>query len=379
MQREIPLYTLQGVKDAEVTVHQVYTEDGLGLTLHRFRRGESGDAVMIAHGLTTSMDMFIMPEHYNLVSYLLDHGYGDVWCLDYRMSNRHPYNMTRHDWTMDDVALYDFPAALDVMRQHVGGSRIHVIAHCLGSVSFMMSLFGKQVEGLTSAIVNSVALTPRIRTWSRIKLTTAPFFVEYVLQMPYLSPRWPREKGFTLAKLVSKLVSAHHRECDVPECHMLSMMWGTGFPALYHHDNLHDVTHRRGGDLYGPTSMNYYRHVAKMVNAGSKPIKYNPKNKSHDRLPNNYFEYASEIETPCLLITGEKNHIFTDSNVVCHQELEKRAPGRHALHVFPGYGHQDVFMGKNNHEDIFPRLVQWLDEKREASMKREGREEAVGI
>jgi lysosomal acid lipase/cholesteryl ester hydrolase len=32
--------------------------------------------------------------------------------------------------------------------------------------------------------------------------------------------------------------------------------------------------------------------------------------------------------------------------------------------VFEGYGHQDVFMGKNNHIDIFPRLLQFLDEQR---------------
>ena len=32
----------------------------------------------------------------------------------------------------------------------------------------------------------------------------------------------------------------------------------------------------------------------------------------------------------------------------------------HELHVFPGYGHQDPFMGKNVHVDIFPRLLQHL-------------------
>ena len=49
-------------------------------------------------------------------------------------------------------------------------------------------------------------------------------------------------------------------------------MWGTGFPALYSHENLHPVTHRRGGDLYGATSLNYYRHVSRMIRAGSRPL-----------------------------------------------------------------------------------------------------------
>ena len=76
---------------------------------------------MIVHGLTTSTDMFIMPEHYNLVSYLLDNGYTDVWCLDMRMSNRHSYNLFPHRYTFDDIALYDYPPAIDIIREHVGG------------------------------------------------------------------------------------------------------------------------------------------------------------------------------------------------------------------------------------------------------------------
>src|SRR4029077_5626944 len=82
--REIPLYTLEGVQDAEVTTHHFSTADGLGLSLLRFNRdpgNQARDSVMIVHGLTTSTDMFIMPEHDNLVSYLLDNGYTDVWCL----------------------------------------------------------------------------------------------------------------------------------------------------------------------------------------------------------------------------------------------------------------------------------------------------------
>ena len=145
MEREIALYTLEGVPDAEITTHYFSTEDKLGLSLLRFLREPSDDVVMIIHGLTTSSDMFIMPEHYNLVRYLHDHGYGDVWTLDFRMSNRHSYNLTPHKFTMDDCAAYDFPAALETMRKQIGDRRIHVICHCLGSMSFMMSLAAKKV------------------------------------------------------------------------------------------------------------------------------------------------------------------------------------------------------------------------------------------
>lgn len=365
MDREIPLYTLEGVKEAEVTTHYFNTEDKIGLSMLRFHRRPSEDVVLIIHGLTTSTDMFIMPEHYNLVSYLLDNGLTDVWCLDFRMSNRHSYNLIRHRYSLDDVALFDFPAAIAKLREKIGDRRIHVICHCLGSASFVMSLFAKAVTGIVSVIANSVALTPRVPKWSLIKGSAGPFMTDYILSVPYLSPLWSEDPGLSRGKLFSKMVSFFHRECDVPACHMLSFMWGSGWPALYSHKNLHEVTHRRGGDLYGGTSVNYYRHVMKMVRAGSEPIKHEPENPKYDRLPNNYFEYAKEIETPVLFMTGDNNRVFSDSNVVCYERLQKIVPGRHELHIFPGYGHQDVFMGKNNHIDIFPRLLDFLKKHRQ--------------
>jgi cholesterol oxidase len=358
--REIPLFTHEGVQNAAHETIAFNTEDKLGLSFERFTRAECDDVVMIIHGLTTSTDMFIMPEHYNLVSYLLDNGFTDVWSLDFRMSNRHSYNLFRHRMTMDDIALFDYPAAIAKMKERIGDRRIHVICHCLGSVSFMMSLFGKSVDGITSVISNSVALTPRVPRWSEVKLKGAPFLIEYVLGFPYLNPRWSYEPGFSRGKVFSKINSLFHRECNVPACHVLSLMWGTGWPALYNHENLADITHRRGGDLYGGTSMHYYRHVRKMVKAGGA-VKYDPNDPKYGKLPNNYFQYALDIETPVLFMTGESNRVFADSNVYCYQKLENLVPGKHELQVFPNYGHQDVFMGKSNHVDIFPRLLEFLN------------------
>lgn len=362
--REIPLYTLEGVTDAVTTSHPFETADKLGLNLLRFNRADCDDVVVIIHGLTTSSDMFIMPEHYNLVQFLLDNKFEDVWTLDYRMSNRFSYNLQRNRYNMDDIALYDYPAALKTIRDQVGADkRIHVICHCLGSVSFMMSLFAKSANGVRSVIANSAALTPRIPAWSRVKLSAGPFLCDYLAGIEYINPYWRRQPGFSVGNLLARMVSLFHRECNVPECHMLSFMWGSGTPALYSHENLHDVTHRRGGDLYGGVSVNYFRHVNKMVKQATA-VKYNPEDPKYGSLPNDYFEYAKDIETPVLFMTGERNNVFTDSNIVCHQRLEKIVPGRHELHVFPRYGHQDVFMGKNCHVDIFPRLVEFLNKHR---------------
>jgi lysosomal acid lipase/cholesteryl ester hydrolase len=348
---------------ADITTHAFNTDDGLSLSMLRFLREESDDVVLVVHGLTTSSDMFIMPEHQNLVSYLLDNGFGDVWTLDYRMSNRHPYNRRPHEYTLDDVALHDFPAALRTLREQIGDRRVHVVSHCLGSVSFLMSLFGGAVRGISSVIANSVGLTPRVPGWSRLKLMFAPVLMERVLNLPVLDPKWHANPTLSRGRLVSRVVSMFHNECDVPACHMLSLMWGTGWPALFSHEQLHDVTHERSGDLYGPTGFSYYRHILAMVRAG-RAVRYDD-NPRHDALPRDYLAGAAEITTPVLLTTGDQNRVFTDSNIVCYERLNAVAPGRHELEVFPGYGHQDIFMGANVAQDVFPRMLEFL--KRQAA------------
>src|SRR5215831_116586 len=221
MTGRIPRFTREGVTDAEVSDHQVATDDGLGLSLTRFRRAECDDVVLLVHGLTSSSDLFIMPEHRNLVSYLLGNGFTDVWALDFRMSNRFPYDSETHSYTLDDIADYDHPAALSELRRHIGDRRVHVIAHCLGSLSFMMSLFAGRLPGIASVTCNSVALIPRVPAWSRLKLRYGPLLFEYLLGISSLDPRFACSPRLTREWALARLVSLAHRECRVRACHML--------------------------------------------------------------------------------------------------------------------------------------------------------------
>ena len=157
-----------------------------------------------------------MPEHKNLVSYLLDNGFRDVWCLDFRMSNRFTYNMSPHRYTMDDIALYDFPPALEKIRQVSGDKRIHVICHCLGSVSFMMSLFGGAVSG-----DHQRHREQRLAHTARAGVVTPEDFERAVLrreraELPVSEPAMSDDPVLTRGKMFAKLVNVFHRECDEP-------------------------------------------------------------------------------------------------------------------------------------------------------------------
>ncbi|MGQ5524075.1 alpha/beta hydrolase [Chitinimonas sp. PSY-7] len=354
-------FTTEGVRGAGITEHPFSTGDGFGLNLTRFHRAPCNDVVLIIHGLTTSSDMFIMPEHENLVQYLLNNGYTDVFTLDHRGSNRFPYNLIRGHANLDDLALFDHPAAIATLRQIIGrNKRLHVIAHCVGALTFGMSLAAGQVGSIQSAILNSIALTANVPPYSKLKLGLGPIACDYILGVEYVNPRWRHQPGWSPAKLLAMGVDWFHHECDSSECHMLSFMWGAGKPALFLHQNMAQETHNRLGDLFGGISVNYYRHVLKMVNTNHDPVKFEPGNPRYAALPDNYFTNIANVMTPILLTTGQENGVFADSNIICHQRLEKIVPGRHQLHVYPSYGHQDVFMGKNVAQDTFPRMLDFL-------------------
>ncbi len=365
--RPIPLYSLEGVKDAEITTHYFTTPDKLGLSLLRFTRQPSDDVVVLMHGLTTSTDMFVMPEHVNLVSYLLDHGFGDVWSLDWRGSMRHSYDLFPGRFNLDDIALYDMPGAIATVRAAVGErARIHVICHCVGSIAFTMSLFAGLVDGVASVVSNSVSLTPKVSAWSTTKLALAPFLMNWILRFPNLNPRWSAlpGPGIPQGKILAKMVSLAHRECRVPACHMVSFMWGDGHPAVWRHENLSPITHERTGDLFGAVNINYYLHIRKMVQRGAA-VKYDEVDPRYKHLPNNYLDRAADVDTPILFMTGDQNRVFFDSNVITFDTLKRLKPhNRHELKVLPGYGHQDPFMGVNNHTDVFPMITEFLSRQR---------------
>jgi triacylglycerol lipase/cholesterol oxidase len=361
-ERTIPVYTLEGVKNADITTHHITTGDKLTLSMLRFQRKPCRDVVMLVHGLSTSTDMFIMPEHRNLVSYLLDNGYTDVFSFDWRGSMRHTYDLFPGSHTIDDCALYDYPAAIDKIRELVGeDARIHVICHCVGSIGFHMSLFSGLVD-VTSVISNSVSLNPQVSRWTHLKLRVAPFLMFYVLRFPNFNPRWAKlpGPGIPQGKILAKLVHMTHRECDVPECAMLSFMWGDGHPAVYQHENMLEISHQRVGDLFGSICMSYYLHIGKCVRRGMMvKWKEDPK---YDALPNNYLDNADKVDTPILYISGDKNHVFYSSNKTTFDTLNRLKPdNRFEFEWIPGYGHQDTLMGKNVAEDVFPRFLKFLN------------------
>ena len=87
------------------------------LRLTRYRGGGRGP-VLLAAGFGMSATSFLLDTiETNLAEYLVEHGY-DVWLFDYRAGIDLP--SARSSCTIDDIALRDWPTAVDEVRRVTG-------------------------------------------------------------------------------------------------------------------------------------------------------------------------------------------------------------------------------------------------------------------
>jgi pimeloyl-ACP methyl ester carboxylesterase len=343
-------------EDAHLEVVPLRTEDGLELGLSRVVRGaEPRPAVLVTHGLTASSDMFVLPETRNLVEVLLDAGF-EPWLFDWRGSCRLPYNTHGPAYTLDDVALYDIPAAVAEVRRRIGDRKLFVVAHCIGAMSLALSMSAGLVPGLAGVVAQGVFLTPKTSLGARLRMSVADAVRPWISEIPIDFRQvglWSKYTPlFALASLGA--------ECPDPSCQMVhNSAWASGV-RLFVHDNISKVTHDRLVDLVGTCPMWILSHLRKMELAHSV-VAWNEADPRYAALPPNAVAAADRIDCPLLLLSGSENGLWLDSNKLCAEVLRRRNPKVRADYVeVPAYGHFDTFIGCGASLDVFPRITDWL-------------------
>ena len=139
-------------------VHFFRTDDDVELRLTRFNGGPKGP-VILAPGFGTSSrsPTRSTPPRRTSPSTSSSTGY-DVWVLDYRASPSLASGSTQ--FTLDDIATYDYPAAVAKVREISGAESVQVMAHCIGSLTLLMSL-ALGLEGVRHGVASQVTLHPR--------------------------------------------------------------------------------------------------------------------------------------------------------------------------------------------------------------------------
>ncbi|HEX6244109.1 MAG TPA: alpha/beta fold hydrolase, partial [Polyangiales bacterium] len=308
--------------------------------------------------LTASSDMFVLPETRNLVDVLLDAGL-EPWLFDWRGSCRLPHNEAGGAYTLDDVALHDVPAAVAAVRAQIGARPLFVIAHCVGALSFGMSMAAGLLPGLSGVIAQGVFLTPKMALSTRLRMSVlgelARPFIDHI-------PTDIRQVGLFSKYTPLFALASLGKSCSDPTCHMAQSGWGSG-GSLFEHDNLHPQTHDRLAELLGAAPTCLMPHLRKMELARSV-VSWHEGDPRYAQLPANALDQAHRIDCPVLLLSGSENGLWLDSNRLCAQLLAQRQPQLDARYVeVAGYGHFDAFVGRGAAFDVFPHITRWLGER----------------
>ncbi|XP_075978831.1 lipase 1-like [Anticarsia gemmatalis] len=137
-----------------VEVHNVTTQDGYILQMHRIPHGRDKNnvpnrnkpVVFVMHGLLCSSSGFVLMGPGSGLAYILaEEGY-DVWLGNQRgnrYSRRHTslnpdalLNTAYWQFSWEQIGAYDLPAMIDYALAYTGNERLHYIGHSQGTTSF---------------------------------------------------------------------------------------------------------------------------------------------------------------------------------------------------------------------------------------------------
>ena len=122
-----------------------------------------------------------MPKSF--ADYLAEHGY-DVWLFDYRASPDLPSSETQ--FTVDDIAMRDWPAAIAEVRRETGAESVQALGHCIGGLTLFMAI-GGGLEGVRSATFSALAGHPIPTPANRLRAHVRVPTVFRKLGMPTIS------------------------------------------------------------------------------------------------------------------------------------------------------------------------------------------------
>jgi hypothetical protein len=316
------------------------TEDGVGGNLHHLRRRSLpglSRPVLLSHGAGLRAQLFYgQPRGKSLAEALLEEGY-DVWVQNWRGSIDFP----PRDYTLDEVAKYDHPAAVAEVLNRSEASELKAVVHCQGSISFTMAAVAGLLPEVTHVVSSAVSLHVRVTPRSRAKQLLMRPVADAILdgedaQWGIRSPSLPANALAAVAHLVRR-----DPECGNPVCAMASYMYGTGHDVLLRHLNVEPEVHAWLGRELGYTPFRLIRQLVKSVGAGHVvAAKHLPP------LPADYLANAPDTDAAFTFLVGSKNRMFLpEGQQLTFKHFDSHARGRHRLFTLDGFGHLDTLVG----------------------------------
>jgi cholesterol oxidase len=329
--------------------HPFTTEDKVQLLLTRYNGGTKGPLLMVHPFNGNRLNFAIDTIDTNLTEYFYNNGY-DVWLIDNRLSSFMP--SAKQQWTLDQIAKYDYPAAIDTIIKISGAKQVDVLAHCVGSITMFMSIM-QGLQGVRSMISTQIASDFYPATQIKLK---AGLHLPQVLDALGIHSldAYAAENESWENKLYDKFVNMYADAvagfCTDPVCKRMTFMFG----PLYEHSNMNEATHNANVEMWGVANMKSYEQVTKMIRA-QKLLGADGEDI--------YMPHLDKLAIPITFIHGEKNQVFDPQSTLTTYNNLCSANGNslYARHVIMGYGHNDCLYGKNAAVDVYPLMLKHFE------------------
>lgn len=314
-------------------IHYAATQDKWNLRLCRHRpESGAGEPVILVPGTMANQFNFTLPLGESLVDHLVAAGY-DCWCLDYRgaRSSVPPTGASRWSARASDYVLQDVPAAIDYIRRETGYNKVHWVGHSLGGI--VLYAYDRAFGADKVASAAALGAPPGFKGVR----TRVPGFVFPILRIMPGVLEWFARNVTPITDYVK------------PPQRWAPVNW----------DNAHEKLNAQL--FYNITEAIPYPaatelHTMAMANAW--------------RLKSGKIEVFSELNAlriPLLSIFGFEDPFTPTENVerFYHniENPDKRLIVLSRRNEFKeDYSHIDLVFGKNAAQEVFPHIVEWLEE-----------------
>jgi cholesterol oxidase len=330
-------------------VHSVPTSDGTAVRLTRYKFGTKGPLILAPGYGNAARAFAIDTVPKNWVQYLGEHGY-DVWLLDYRASPDLPSSYTQ--FTVDDIAMRDWPAAVDMVRAETGQDEIQAMGHCVGGLSLFMAI-GGGMQGLRSATFSSLAGHPiptpgnQARAYARLATIFKTLGIKG-LNTDYDPKAWDGK----LIETVMKLAPFRHIY-DNPVARRIYFIYGD----VFDYENINQPTMEQAvPSFFGNGNITFFEHISLMIRASAARAA---------RGRDAYLANLDNFRFPINFITGEHNKMFVPKGLQRTYDTLRKAngPQDYTQHVISDYAHLDLWLGTNAERDVWPTALAELEKQ----------------
>jgi pimeloyl-ACP methyl ester carboxylesterase len=328
-------------------IHPVPTSDGTEIRLTHYAMGSKGP-VVLAPGYGNAARAFALdtvPLSYT--EFLGQNGY-DVWLLDYRASPDLPSSWTQ--FTVDAIALRDWPAAVDVVRRETGAESVQAMGHCVGGLSLFMAI-GGGLEGLRSATFSALAGHPIPTVGNQIRAGIRMASVFKALGIDGLNTDYdPDALPDKAVEALMKALPFRH-VYDHPVARRIYFVYGD----VYRYENINKPTMEQAVPaFFGNGNITFFEHISLMIRASAA------RNAKGEDV---YLSNADAYRMPIAFLTGEYNRMFVPKGLQRSYDHLRRAngPENYTHHVFKDYAHLDCWLGTNAERDVWPTALAELE------------------